>query len=60
METRPDGGVRMRLPYTEPTELVMDVMRHGPHVRVVDPPELVAHTRRQLERTLAGYAMRAD
>ncbi|HEX4511342.1 MAG TPA: WYL domain-containing protein [Burkholderiaceae bacterium] len=60
MEARPDGGVRMRLPYTDWTELVMDVMRHGPHVRVVDPPELVAATRRRLESTLAGYGVDAD
>jgi predicted DNA-binding transcriptional regulator YafY len=56
-----DGSLRMRLPYTEPTELVMDVMRHGPHVRVVAPAELAELVRRQLERTLAVYTgTRAD
>ena len=38
----------------------MDVLRHGPHVRVVDPPELVAETTAQLQRTLARYAGRDD
>jgi len=56
LEAGEGGALRMRLPYTEATELVMDVLRHGPHVRVVEPPELVAATRRQLERTLARYA----
>jgi predicted DNA-binding transcriptional regulator YafY len=56
-----DGSLRMRLPYTEPTELVMDVMRHGPHVRVVAPAELADLVRRQLERTLTVYTEnRAD
>jgi predicted DNA-binding transcriptional regulator YafY len=50
-----DGSLRMRLPYTEPTELVMDVMRHGPAVRVVAPAELAEQVHRQLEATLAGY-----
>ena len=50
-----DGSLRMRLPYTEPTELVMDVMRHGPAVRVLAPPELAEQVRRQLEATLGAY-----
>jgi predicted DNA-binding transcriptional regulator YafY len=50
-----DGSLRMRLPYSEPTELVMDVMRHGPAVRVVAPPELAEQVRRQLEATLGAY-----
>jgi len=50
-----DGSLRMRLPYTEPTELVMDVMRHGPNVRVLAPAELVERVRTRLEDTLRGY-----
>ena len=45
----------MRIPYSEPTELVMDVLRHGPNVRVVSPPELAQLVRDQLEQTLAAY-----
>ena len=51
-----DGSLRMRIPYSEHTELVMDVLRHGPNVRVVSPPELVAQVRDQLEQTLVAYA----
>jgi len=50
-----DGSLRMRIPYSEPTELVMDVLRHGPNVRVVSPPELAQLVRDQLEQTLAAY-----
>jgi predicted DNA-binding transcriptional regulator YafY len=56
LSTQPDGSLRMRLPYSEPTELVMDVMRHGPAVRVVAPAELAEQVRRQLETTLGAYA----
>ena len=55
-----DGTLRMRLPYTEPTELVMDVMRHGPHARIVAPPELVQRVRGELERTLRAYGTEPD
>ena len=50
-----DGSLRMRLPFTDPTELVMDVLRHGPNVRVVSPPELAQRVRDQLAATLAAY-----
>jgi predicted DNA-binding transcriptional regulator YafY len=35
-----DGTYLLRLPYADPRELVMDVMRHVPDVDVVGPPEL--------------------
>ncbi len=54
-----DGSLRMKLPYTESTELVMDVLRHGPNVRVLAPAELVEQVRTQLEQTLAGYSTAA-
>ena len=55
-----DGSLRMRLPYSEPTELVMDVLRHGPNVRVLAPTELVDLVRTQLEQTLQAYAATTD
>lgn len=36
----PDGGFELKLPYTHDTELLMDLLRQGPHVLVLDPPEL--------------------
>jgi predicted DNA-binding transcriptional regulator YafY len=55
VKAQADGSLRMRIPYSEPTELVMDVLRHGPNVRVVSPPELAQLVRDQLEQTLAAY-----
>ncbi len=50
----------MRIPYSDSTELVMDVLRHGPNVRVMSPPELVEEVRTQLEQTLRGYDAKAS
>lgn len=36
-----DGRFELRLPYVQETEVVMDVLRHGPEVEVVSPPALV-------------------
>jgi predicted DNA-binding transcriptional regulator YafY len=36
----PDGSYLLRLPYADPRELVMDVMRHVPDVDVVGPAAL--------------------
>jgi predicted DNA-binding transcriptional regulator YafY len=49
----------MRIPYSDHTELVMDVLRHGPNVRVLSPPELVEQVREQLQQTLAVYEDKA-
>lgn len=35
-----DGALEMSLPYSHPTELVMDLLRHGDSVEVLAPPEL--------------------
>jgi predicted DNA-binding transcriptional regulator YafY len=60
LKAQADGSLRMRLPYSESTELVMDVLRHGPNVRVIAPAELAAQVRTQLEETLRGYASEPD
>jgi predicted DNA-binding transcriptional regulator YafY len=36
----PDGSYVLRLPYADPRELVMDILRHVPEVEVVGPAEL--------------------
>jgi predicted DNA-binding transcriptional regulator YafY len=35
-----DGSYELSIPYRESRELVMDVMRHGPGVEVIAPPDL--------------------
>lgn len=43
------------LPYADETELLMDILRHGPDVEVLSPEGLRAHVRGALEAALAGY-----
>jgi predicted DNA-binding transcriptional regulator YafY len=38
--TLPDGGVQLEVPYGNAQELIMDILRHGPDVEVIGPPEL--------------------
>ena len=35
-----DGALEMSLPYHHQTELVMDLLRHGENVEVLEPAEL--------------------
>ena len=52
-----DGGAyEMRLPYVDATELLMDVLRQGPEVRVTAPPALVEAVRSRLREAGALYA----
>jgi len=39
-ETLPDGRYRLRVPYSDERELLMDILRHGRQVVVEQPPEL--------------------
>lgn len=39
-EPQSDGGVMLRIPYKHETELVMDILRHGPNVEVLAPAAL--------------------
>jgi predicted DNA-binding transcriptional regulator YafY len=48
----PDGSYVLRLPYADPRELVMDVMRHVPEVEVLGPAGLRQEVGQRLR---AGY-----
>jgi predicted DNA-binding transcriptional regulator YafY len=50
-----DGRYELRIPYREPRELVMDVMRQGKNVEVIEPAELREQVRRELEQAIAQY-----
>lgn len=39
-EVLPDGGYRLRVPYADERELLMDILRHGRHVEVEAPAAL--------------------
>lgn len=47
-----DGSYLLRLPYADPRELVMDILRHVPEVQVVAPEGLRALVRNKLRQAL--------
>lgn len=50
-----DGRYELALPYGDPTELVMDILRQGPEVEVLEPEDLRQTVRRRVRETLAIY-----
>jgi proteasome accessory factor C len=50
-----DGSFELQIPYREHQELVMDILRHGSHVRVIGPQSLVQEVRSQLAGAMALY-----
>jgi proteasome accessory factor C len=51
----PDGHFELTLPYNNPTELVMDILRHGPAVEVISPKSLRQAIAKALKETLTCY-----
>jgi predicted DNA-binding transcriptional regulator YafY len=50
-----DGSFELRLPYADERELIMEILRHGPEVRVIAPPELKQAVQERLRRALELY-----
>ncbi|MGB5082485.1 MAG: WYL domain-containing protein [Burkholderiales bacterium] len=50
-----DGRYELSIPYRDPRELVMDILRHGAEVEVVAPEGLRAEVAETLRRALAQY-----
>jgi predicted DNA-binding transcriptional regulator YafY len=50
-----DGSYLLELPFSDPRELAMDVLRHGPHVEVLEPASLRSAVKAQLAAALARY-----
>jgi predicted DNA-binding transcriptional regulator YafY len=51
-----DGRLELRIPYGADTELIMDILRHGPDVEVANPPELREAVKERLHRAAALYS----
>lgn len=51
----PDGRLELTVPYSEVEELLSEILRYGPDVEVVAPPELVELVRERLERAVGQY-----
>jgi Predicted transcriptional regulator len=50
-----DGYYRLEVPYSQPNELLMDVLRHSHHVEVLEPPELRAAIESKVEKAIQNY-----
>lgn len=50
-----DGGYELSVPYGNPTELVMDILKYGDDVEVVAPPALRDAVKARLEQALRLY-----
>lgn len=50
-----DGRYELHIPYRDDRELIMDILRHGPHVEVIAPDTLRRTVHEQLERAIAHY-----
>jgi len=50
-----DGGYELRVPYHDSRELVMDILRHGSHVLVVEPQSLIDEVTSQLSGAIGRY-----
>ncbi len=55
MQEDPDGGIRLEVPYSDPREILMEILRHGPDVEVIGPAELRSEARARLQRALGRY-----
>ncbi len=51
----PDGSLELVVPYSEVEELLGEILRHGPDVEVIEPPELVDLVKERLRRAAAVY-----
>lgn len=51
----PNGAIRLEVPFTQPKELEMDILRYGPHVHVVAPGELRQHVAQALWKAAEQY-----
>lgn len=57
-ELLPGGEYELRVPYGDPRELAMDILRYGAAVEVVGPPELRDEAVRRLREAIARYEPR--
>jgi predicted DNA-binding transcriptional regulator YafY len=53
--TDAEGRYLLEIPYSNPTELIMDILRHGSGVEVLGPAQLRRAVREEIARTLENY-----
>ena len=50
-----DGALVLEVPYSDDTELVMDILRFGPDCRVLEPAALARKVAERAKATAAQY-----
>ncbi len=55
-----DGSYELAIPYGDDRELIGDILRHGPDVQVLAPPQLRARVRAKLLESASLYAAGND
>ena len=50
-----DGSFELKIPYSNDTELLMDVLRYGSKVKVVAPKELVSRVTKEIASMAKSY-----
>lgn len=50
-----DGRFELRVPYAQPEELILDILRYGPDVEVAAPPSLRREVRQRLKEAVKQY-----
>lgn len=50
-----DGQFELQVPYSDPRELLMELLKYGPDAEIVEPDSLRAEARRRLEEALSTY-----
>lgn len=55
-----DGGLELRVPYSDPRELVMDILKYGPDVEVIAPVALRREVADRIADTAARYAVATE
>jgi len=51
----PDGSYELTVPYSDERELILDILRYGPDIRVVSPASLRRAVQRRLREALGQY-----
>ncbi len=54
-EVLSDGGYELRIPYSDPRELVMDILKYGPEVEVIGPGSLRKLVAEKLRAAISSY-----
>lgn len=50
-----NGSFELKIPYSKDTELLMDILKYGAGVKVVDPPELISHISEEIRQMSMLY-----